>query len=65
MKMAGLINSPRCEVYVITDRGLDLLKQEPEGVDIRLPMRIPGYLEKESPKTRKYKNKIVIIIIFY
>jgi restriction system protein len=53
MKMAGLVESQRRGVSVITDRGLDLLKQEPEGIDIRLLKQFPEYLEKASPKNKK------------
>lgn len=46
MKMAGLVHSPKRGISVITERGLDVLIQYPEHIDIKLLKQFPEYQEK-------------------
>ncbi len=49
LKMAGLIQSPKRGVSVITKRGLEVLTQNPERVDRKYLKQFPEYLEKIAP----------------
>jgi restriction system protein len=42
---AGLLQSPRRNVHIITDRGRDLLAENPQRVDYKLLMRYPEFAE--------------------
>lgn len=50
LKMAGLIQSPRRGVSVITQRGLEVLSSKPERIDRNLLKQFPEYREKTSSK---------------
>jgi len=45
MKKAGLLAYPKRGHLLITDSGLDLLKEQPAAVDVKLLKRYPGFLE--------------------
>lgn len=44
-KRAGLIESPRRAVYKITDRGREVLRQNPAKIDLRFLDQFPGHRE--------------------
>ena len=48
LKMAGLVYSPKRGISVVTERGLDVLRQDPEYIDIKLLKQFPEYKEKVS-----------------
>jgi restriction system protein len=50
LKAARLIESPRRGVYKIAARGLEILKQKPERVDLRLLRTFPEYQEWRTPR---------------
>lgn len=45
LKAARLIESPRRGVYKIAARGLEILRQKPQRVDLRLLRTFPEYME--------------------
>ncbi len=45
LKKAGLIDSPRRAVFVITDLGRQTLSDNPERIDTKYLMRFPAFLE--------------------
>jgi restriction system protein len=55
LKKAGLISTPKRGLIQITDRGMQILKENPGRVDNRLLRRFPEFLEfqgaKEDPGT--------------
>ena len=54
LKMAGLIESPRRGVSVITQNGLDVVRQNlPERMDRNYLKQFPGYREKLGGGTKK------------
>ena len=54
LKMAGLIDSPRRGVSVITQGGLDIVRQNlPERMDRNFLKQFPGYREKLGGGTKK------------
>jgi len=54
LKMAGLIESPRRGVSVITQSGLDVVRQNPpERMDRNFLKQFPGYREKLGGGTKK------------
>ncbi len=57
LKAAHLIESPRRGVYKIAPRGLEILKQEPERVDLRLLKRFPEYQEWRAPRAEEEVEK--------
>jgi restriction system protein len=50
LKFAGLLDSPRRGFYRLTSRGEEVLKRNPERVDLRLLKMFPEYLELRNPK---------------
>lgn len=52
MKMAGLLFSPKRGVSVITDRGQEILRKQPEKIDIKQLRAFPEYVEKTQPSTK-------------
>jgi len=50
LKMAGLIQTPRRGISVITQRGLEVLSRKPERIDRNLLKQFPEYTEKISSK---------------
>lgn len=45
LKQAGLLESPRRRLFRITQRGRDLLKEQPERIDVSLLERYPEFVE--------------------
>jgi restriction system protein len=44
LKKAGLLDSPKCGVYVITQRGRDVLAQNPQHINIKFLERFPEFV---------------------
>ncbi len=57
MKKAGLLEPTRRGFYQITDRGRELLDEKPEKIDVKLLRRYPEFLEFESLKGTRSKDK--------
>ncbi|MBA3316262.1 MAG: hypothetical protein H0T47_23615, partial [Planctomycetaceae bacterium] len=51
-KKAGLIDSPRRAVYRITDLGRDILREQPDRIDLKFLNRFPAHREFKNA-TRK------------
>lgn len=58
LKKAGLLDSPKRGFVCITQRGLDVLKQNPKEIDVSFLQRFPEFLEFQSLK-RDDKETIV------
>ena len=54
MKMAGLIDSPSRGLFRITDRGLEVISQNPQKVNLKFLRQFPEYNEA---RTRKKQDK--------
>lgn len=50
LKKAGLLESPRRATIVITQRGLDLLKQNPLRIDVKLLKQFPEFVDFQTVK---------------
>jgi restriction system protein len=50
LKKAGLLGSPRRAVVVITDRGIDILRQNPEKINIKFLRQFPEFVEFHTAK---------------
>lgn len=50
MKKAGLVDSPKRATVQITPRGLQVLKENPERIDVQYLKRFPEFLEFQAPK---------------
>lgn len=48
LKKAGLLDTPKRAMVQITQRGLDVLKERPERVDVRYLKRFPEFLEFQT-----------------
>ena len=59
LRMARLIDAPSRGVFRITERGLALLKEYPERIDLRILRNQPGYLEARGPKPSKDEHKSI------
>ena len=57
LKMAELIDSPHRSVYMITERGLELLGKNPAKINIALLKTYPGFNDKRNPPG-KTNNKV-------
>jgi len=57
LRMAGLIEAPSRGVFRITTRGLQILSEHPERVDLRILRQQPGYLEARDTKKEKNESK--------
>jgi len=53
LKMAGLVDSPKRGISVITQRGLDVLQQDPGKLNRNFLKQFPEYLEKISRGGKK------------
>lgn len=53
MKKAGLLDSPKRAIYVITERGKDLLKENPTEINAQFLTRYPEFREFKSVKKTK------------
>ena len=50
LKKAFVLNSPRRGIYIITQRGLDILKQNPQRIDIKYLEQFPEFVEFRTIK---------------
>lgn len=50
LKKAGLLDTPKRAAVVITQRGLDVLKQNPEGINARFLRQFPEFEEFQTIK---------------
>ena len=50
LKKAGLLDSPKRAVVVITERGLAVLAQKPKKIDVSLLRQFPEFIEFQTPK---------------
>lgn len=50
MKKAGLVDSPKRATVQITPRGLQVLQENPERIDVQYLKRFPEFLEFQAPK---------------
>lgn len=53
LKMAGLTESPKRGISVITQRGRDVLQQNPERIDRKFLKQFPEYFAKISQSSKK------------
>jgi restriction system protein len=51
MKKAGLLSAPRRGVVQITERGVQVLRENPKRVDNKVLRRFPEFLEFQDPRT--------------
>jgi len=57
LQQAGLLRAVRRGVHQITDRGRDVLKKNPQRIDIRFLDQFPEFLEFRSKKTDEEDSK--------
>lgn len=50
LRKAGLLGTPKRAMVQITQRGLDVLKEKPERIDVRYLKRFPEFVEFQSAK---------------
>jgi restriction system protein len=50
LKKAGLIDSPKQGLVVITKKGLEVLKQNPKAIDVKYLKQFPEFIEFQSAK---------------
>jgi restriction system protein len=50
LKKAGLLDTPKRATILITQRGLDVLKQNPEGINARFLRQFPEFVEFQTTK---------------
>ena len=50
LKKAGLVDSPKRAIIIITQRGLDVLDQKPLGINVRFLKRFPEFIEFQTSK---------------
>lgn len=62
LKKAGLLDSPKRATVVITDRGMDVLKQNPSRVDARLLRQFPEFVEFQTPKRNGTASEELIVV---
>jgi restriction system protein len=61
MKAAGLLQSPRRGVYGLTDRGRQVLAENPSSVGMPLLMRFPEYVAfRQGPTTSPGTSKVSV-----
>lgn len=58
MKMAGLVDAPHRGMVKITDRGVELLKQNPDGISMKTLMNCPEYIEFRQRKNEQQPPEI-------
>lgn len=61
LKKAGLLEDPRRGYAKITDRGLEILKTNPQKIDVKLLEQFPEFVEFRSLKRHKNGTDIVDI----
>ena len=50
LKKAGLLDSPKRAMIVITERGLNVLKQNPTQINVKFLKQFPEFVEFQTPK---------------
>ncbi|MFZ2901187.1 MAG: restriction endonuclease [Saprospiraceae bacterium] len=50
LKKAGLLDSPKRAVFEITERGLEVLKQNPKRINVAFLKQFPEFVEFQTPK---------------
>ena len=53
MKKAGLLESTRRGYFRITKRGLDILKENPEDINVAFLRQFPEFVEFQTPRRKK------------
>ncbi|QJW89754.1 restriction endonuclease [Spirosoma taeanense] len=61
LKKAGLLDAPRRAAIIITERGINVLKQQPAKIDVRFLKQFPEFVEFQTPK--KGENTIAEEIV--
>jgi len=56
MKKAGLLESTKRGYFQITERGLDVLKQNPPEINNAFLRQFPEFVEFQTPKQRKVEE---------
>ena len=59
LRMAGLIESPSRGNFQITERGKQILSEQPDRIDVRILREQPGYLEASGSKNRRTERKVI------
>lgn len=57
MKRAGLLDNVQRGVFRITDRGMELLKEQPSEINMKTLRRYPEYAEARDQQTKKKKDR--------
>ena len=60
MKHAELIHSPKRGVYEITERGKEVLHEDPERIDVAFLKRYPGFVEFHKGKKNKASTEVIV-----
>jgi len=58
MKQAGLIDSPKWGLFVITERGKQVLAENPEKIDVKYLERFPEFIKFRLRKKEKEKKEV-------
>jgi len=56
LKKAGLLESPKRALIVISPRGLDVLKQKPAKINVKFLKQFPEFIEFQSAKKEDSEN---------
>ena len=60
MKKAGLLKAPRRGYFQITQRGLDVLRQNPSEISAAFLKQFPEFVEFQAPKTKEPAKSTVL-----
>ena len=63
LKKAGLLDSPKRAIFVITQIGLDTLKKNPDRVDAKYLRQFPAFLEFQNASRNDNETEEEIIIV--
>jgi len=61
LKKAGLLDSKKRATVIITERGLDILKQKPESINVKLLKQFPEFVEFQNTKREDTDSPSTII----
>ncbi len=62
LKKSGLLDSPKRGVIIITERGLNVLSQKPDKINVSFLKQFPEFVEFQTPKrTDDSPNGLVVI----
>lgn len=62
LKKAGLLDSPKRATIVITERGLNVLKQNPPEINVKLLRQFAEFVEFQTPKRGDNTSEEVVVI---